>query len=123
MEFLTKQTFLEKIFDYEKKEKWEYQGEIPAIIDFYADWCAPCRMISPILEELAEEYKGKVNIYKIDTEVEQELAAVFAIRSIPSVLFIPKEGQPQMAIGAMPKEEYIRAIEMVLGVPHPSKNN
>lgn len=123
MEFLTKQAFLEKVFDYETKDKWEYQGELPAIIDFYADWCAPCRMISPIMEELAEEYKGKVNIYKIDTEEEQELAAVFGIRSIPSVLFIPKDGQPQMAIGAMPKEEYIRAIEMVLGVPHPSKSN
>lgn len=123
MEFLTKQTFLEKVFNYETKEKWEFQGELPAVIDFYADWCGPCKMISPIFEELAEEYKGKVNIYKIDTEAEQELAAVFAIRSIPSVLFIPKDGQPQMAIGAMPKEEYIRAIEMVLGVAHPSKQN
>lgn len=123
MEYLTKQTFLEKVFNYETKEKWEYQGELPAVIDFYADWCAPCKMISPIFEELAEEYEGKVNIYKIDTEAEQELATVFAIRSIPSVLFIPKEGQPQMAIGAMPKDEYIRAIEMVLGVSHPSKQN
>ncbi len=123
MEHLTKQTFLEKVFNYETKEKWDFQGELPAIIDFYADWCGPCKMVSPIFEELAEEYQGKVNIYKIDTEAEQELAAVFAIRSIPSVLFIPKEGQPQMAVGAMPKDEYIRAIEMVLGVPHPSSNN
>lgn len=123
MEYLTKQTFLEKVFDYETKEKWEFQGELPAVIDFYADWCGPCKMISPIFEELATEYEGKVNIYKIDTEAEQELAAVFAIRSIPSVLFIPKDGQPQMAVGAMPKDEYIRAIEMVLGVSHPSKNN
>lgn len=123
MEFLTKQTFLEKVFDYETKEKWDFSGELPAVIDFYADWCGPCKIISPIFEELAEEYAGKVDIYKIDTEVEQELAAVFGIRSIPSVLFIPKDGQPQMAIGAMPKEEYIRAIEVVLGVPHPNKTN
>lgn len=123
MEHLSKQAFLEKVFNYETKEKWDFQGELPAVIDFYADWCGPCKMVSPILEELAQEYQGKVNIYKVDTEAEQELAAVFAIRSIPSVLFIPKEGQPQMAVGAMPKEEYIRAIEMVLGVIHPTQNN
>lgn len=123
MEHLSKQAFLEKVFNYETKEKWDFQGELPALIDFYADWCGPCKMVSPIFEELAKEYQGKVNIYKIDTEAEQELAAVFAIRSIPSVLFIPKDGQPQMAVGAMPKEEYIRAIEMVLGVTHPTQNN
>lgn len=123
MEHLSKQAFLEKVFNYETKEKWDFQGELPAVIDFYADWCGPCKMVSPILEELAQEYQGKVNIYKVDTEAEQELAAVFAIRSIPSVLFIPKEGQPQMAVGAMPKEEYIRAIEMVLGVTRPTQNN
>ncbi len=123
MEHLSKQAFLEKVFNYETKEKWDFQGELPAVIDFYADWCGPCKMVSPIFEELAKEYQGKVNIYKIDTEAEQELAAVFAIRSIPSVLFIPKAGQPQMAVGAMPKEEYIRAIEMVLGVTHPTQNN
>lgn len=114
LEHLTKETFLQKIFDYENKEEWEYQGELPAIIDFYADWCAPCRIVAPILEELAEEYKDKIVIYKVDTEEEQELAAVFGIRSIPSILFIPKNAQPQMAVGALPKETFKEIIEDVL---------
>jgi thioredoxin len=114
MEHLTKQTFLDKVFDYENKKEWEFSGELPAIIDFYADWCAPCKMVAPILEELAEEYKGKVNIYKIDTEAEQELAAVFGIRSIPSILFIPKNDKPQMAAGALPKESFVQAINEIL---------
>ncbi|NVJ89045.1 MAG: thioredoxin [Flavobacteriaceae bacterium] len=86
------------------------------MIDFYADWCGPCKMIAPILEQLSEEYKGKVDIYKIDTEVEQELAAAFAIRSIPSMLFIPIGDQPQMANGALPKTELERIISEVLQV-------
>lgn len=114
LEHLTKETFLQKIFDYENKEEWEYQGELPAIIDFYADWCAPCRIVAPILEELAEEHKDKIVIYKVDTEEEQELAAVFGIRSIPSILFIPKNAQPQMAVGALPKETFKEIIEDVL---------
>ncbi len=113
-EHLTKQTFLEKVFDYENNKEWKYQGELPALIDFYADWCGPCKMVAPILEELSEEYAGKINIYKIDTEVEQELAAAFGIRSIPSLLFIPKEDQPQMAQGALPKDALKDAIENVL---------
>lgn len=114
MEHLTKQTFLEKVFDYENKKEWEFSGELPCIIDFYADWCAPCKMVAPILEELAEEYKGKVNIYKVDTEAEQELAAVFGIRSIPSILFVPKNDKPQMAAGALPKESFVQAINEIL---------
>lgn len=114
LEHLTKDTFLQKVFDYENKEEWEYQGELPAIIDFYADWCAPCRIVAPILEELAEEYKDKIVIYKVDTEEEQELAAVFGIRSIPSILFIPKNDKPQMAVGALPKETFKEIIEDVL---------
>ncbi len=114
LEHLTKETFLQKVFDYENKEEWEYQGELPAIIDFYADWCAPCRIVSPILEELAEEYKDKIVIYKVDTEAEQELAAVFGIRSIPSILFIPKNDKPQMAVGALPKETFKEIIEDIL---------
>ena len=114
MEHLTKQTFLEKVFDYENKQEWDFSGELPCIIDFYADWCAPCKMVAPILEELAEEYKGKVNIYKIDTEAEQELAAVFGIRSIPSILFVPKNDKPQMAAGALPKESFVQAINEIL---------
>lgn len=114
LEHLTKETFLQKVFDYENKEEWEYQGELPAIIDFYADWCQPCKIVAPILEQLAEEYKDKIVIYKVDTEAEQELAAVFGIRSIPSILFIPLNDRPQMAVGALPKDAFIEIIEDVL---------
>ncbi len=120
MEHLTKEAFLEKVFDYENNKEWKYNGELPAIIDFYADWCGPCRMVAPILEELNEEYKGRLTIYKIDTEQEQELAAVFGIRSIPSLLFIPKEGQPQMAMGALPKETFVQVIQEILKVEEPA---
>lgn len=110
-EHLTKESFLEKIFDYENNQEWNFKGDKPAIIDFYADWCGPCKMVAPIIEELSEEYDGLVDIYKIDTETEQELAAVFGIRSIPSILFIPVDGQPQMAAGAFPKAQFIKLIE------------
>ncbi len=114
MEHLTKQTFFEKVFNWEKNQEWKFEGDLPCIIDFYADWCQPCKIVAPILEELAEEYKGKINIYKVDTEAEVELAGAFGIRSIPSMLFCPKEGQPQMAVGALPKETLIQAINDVL---------
>ncbi len=114
MEHLTAQTFKEKIFNYEVNKDWKFEGELPCIVDFYADWCGPCKMVAPVLEELSNEYAGKINIYKVDTEKEQELAAVFGIRSIPSILFIPKDGQPQMSMGAMPKESFKQAIEEVL---------
>ena len=110
-EHLTKETFLEKVFDYENKKEWEFQGELPAVIDFYADWCGPCKMVAPIVEELSEEYEGKVDFYKIDTEEQQELAAAFGIQSIPSLLFIPKDGKPQMAAGALPKETFKQVID------------
>lgn len=114
MEHLTKETFLQKVFDYEKNKDWKFDGELPCLIDFYADWCQPCKIVAPILEELSEEYKGKINIYKINTEEETELSAAFGIRSIPSLLFCPKDGQPQMAQGALPKENLKQAIEDVL---------
>ncbi len=114
MEHLTKQTFLDKVFNYEKNKEWKFEGELPCIIDFYADWCQPCKMVAPILEELSEEYKGKINIYKVNTEQEQELSAAFGIRSIPSMLFCPAEGQPQMAQGALPKDSLVKVIEDVL---------
>jgi thioredoxin len=114
MEHLTKQTFQEKVFNYEKNKEWQYEGDLPCIIDFYADWCGPCKMVAPILEELSKEYEGKIKIYKIDTEKEQELAAVFGIRSIPSILFVPKDGQPQMAMGALPKQSLEKAINEIL---------
>lgn len=117
MEHLTKDKFLAKVFNFEENKEWKFEGDKPAIIDFYADWCGPCKMVTPIMEELSQEYDGKVDIYQIDTEQEQELAAAFGIKSIPSVLFIPKDEQPQMSVGAMPKEGYEKAIEDVLGVP------
>ena len=114
MEHLTKQTFLEKVFNYEKNKEWKFEGKLPCLIDFYADWCGPCKMVAPILEELDEEYKGKINIYKVNTEQEQELAAAFGIRSIPSLLFCPANGHPQMAMGALPKESMKKTIENIL---------
>lgn len=116
VEFLTKETFIAKVFDYENNKEWKYEGDKPALIDFYADWCGPCKMVAPVLEELAQEYGDKLNIYKIDTEAEQELAGVFGIKSIPSLLFVPKDGQPQMAMGALPKDTFEKAIKDVLGV-------
>lgn len=115
-ELLTKETFLEKVFNYEKNKEWVYEGEVPAIIDFYADWCGPCKMIAPVLEELSEEYGDKIKIYKVDTEAEQELSAAFAIRSIPSMLFIPMNEQPQMTNGALPKQNLKELIKEVLKV-------
>ena len=115
-ELLTKETFLEKVFNYEKNKEWNFEGKVPAIIDFYADWCGPCKMLAPVLEELSEEYGDKIKIYKIDTEQEQELAAAFAIRSIPSLLFIPLDEQPQMANGALPKQNLKEIIRDVLKV-------
>lgn len=112
---LSKADFLTKIVNYETNpNEWKYLGDKPAIIDFYASWCGPCRAIAPTLEELAAEYDGKIYIYKIDTEKEQELAALFGIRSIPSILFIPMDGAPQMAQGAMPKSTFVDTINEVL---------
>ena len=119
LEFLNKETFKQKVFNFEANTEWKYEGSVPCMIDFYADWCQPCKMVGPILEELQEEYGDKIIIYKIDTEDQQELAAMFGIRSIPSLLFVPTEGQPQMAVGALPKETFIKAIEDVLKVKHP----
>jgi thioredoxin len=113
-EQLNKELFLEKVFNYETEKEWNYKGELPALIDFWAPWCGPCKMVGPIIDELSEEYKGKVNFYKINTDEEQELGTVFGIRSIPSLLFIPKDGQPKMAVGALPKESLVQAIEQEL---------
>ncbi len=115
-EHLTKDTFLEKVFNYEASKEWKYSGDKPCIIDFYADWCGPCKMVAPILEELSKEYEDKLYVYKIDTEAEQELASVFGIRSIPSLLFVPMEGQPQMAMGALPKEVFEKAFKDIFGI-------
>lgn len=112
---LTKADFLKKVADYEKNPtEWKYLGDKPALIDFYASWCGPCKALAPVLEELAAEYGDQIYIYKIDTEAEQELAAAFGIRSIPTLLFVPMEGQPRMAQGALPKATLKKAIDEIM---------
>lgn len=116
IEYLSKDSFKTKVFNFEDNKDWKFEGDKPCLIDFYADWCGPCRTIAPILEELSAEYDGKLNIYKVDTEAEKELAAMFGIQSIPSLLFVPVEGQPQMAMGALPKDKFKKAFHDVLGI-------
>ncbi len=112
---LTKAEFLTKVANFEENPReWNYLGEKPALIDFYASWCGPCKMIAPILEELAAEYGDKIIIYKVDTEKEEELAALFGIRSIPSLLFIPMDDKPQMTQGAMGKADLKSVIDNLL---------
>lgn len=112
---LTKEAFLQKVVDYEANpSEWKYLGDKPCLIDFYADWCGPCKMIAPILEELAQEYKDEIYIYKINTEQEQELAFAFGISSIPALLFCPIGENPQMARGALPKHIFKQAIDEIL---------
>jgi thioredoxin 1 len=108
---LTTQDFKDKVFNYEKEQEWAYKGALPAIIDFYADWCGPCKMIAPVLEELSEHYKGELVIYKVNTEKERELSSLFGIQSIPTFLFIPVNGDPMMQPGAFPKKVFQQVIE------------
>lgn len=116
MQVLSSTEFRDKIFNYEQEQDWKFIGELPTIVDFYADWCGPCRALSPILEELSKEYAGKINIYKVDTEASPDLAALFEIRGIPSLLFIPIQGEPSMLTGLVPKPELERAFHDVLKV-------
>ena len=116
VESLTKNSFLQKVFNYEQNEEWKFEGKLPCIIDFYADWCAPCKMVEPILQELAQEYQGKLSVYRVDTQAQQELAAAFGIQSIPSILFVPLNEEPQMAVGALPKKTLKKTIKEVLKV-------
>jgi thioredoxin len=113
-EKLTLSAFKERIFDYESEKEWKFKGDVPAIIDFYADWCGPCKMVAPIMEKLSAKYDGKLSIYKVDTEAEQELASMFGVQSIPTILFIPKDGQPRVSMGAMPEKEFDRIIAELL---------
>ena len=115
-EHLTVDTFKEKVFNFDENKEWKFEGEKPCLIDFYADWCGPCKMVAPVLEELSEEYDGKLDIYKVNTEEQKELSAIFGIQSIPSMLFVPKDGQPQMAMGALPKDALEKAFKDVLKV-------
>ncbi|WP_026474866.1 thioredoxin [Alkaliflexus imshenetskii] len=116
VEHLTAETFKAKVFDYVNNKDWKYSGDRPCLIDFYADWCGPCKMVAPVLDELSKEYGDKLDIFKVDTEAERELSAVFGIQSIPSFLFVPMNGQPQMAMGALPKDTFEKAIKDVLSV-------
>lgn len=112
---LTKATFLEKVFDYEKNpEEWSYNGDKPAIVDFYANWCGPCRITAPILTELAAEYGDEIYIYKVNVDREAELAALFGARSIPMFLFIPMDEMPQVGMGALPKKSFREVIDTFL---------
>ncbi len=116
---LTKEEFKQKVMNYEKNEEWKFEGDLPCIVDFYADWCAPCRIASPILEEIAQEYKGKINVYKVDIQKDKELATVFGVQGIPAFLYCPTEGQPQMSSGiGQSKEEtkamFVSAVEEIL---------
>ena len=108
---LTTEGFKEKIFDYSKGEDWMYKGSLPAIVDFYADWCGPCKAVAPVLELLSKEYKDKLLIYKIDTDKEQDLSTLFGIQSIPTLLFIPATGAPMVQKGALPKQAFKQVIE------------
>lgn len=116
MENLTQATFKEKVFNFETNTEWKFAGTKPCIVDFYADWCGPCKMVAPVLAELAEKYAGKLDVYKVNTEEQQELSSVFGIQSIPTMLFIPVTGKPQIVQGALPKEHLENAIAQVLGV-------
>ena len=120
VEFLNEESFKANVFDYEKNKDWKYEGKVPCLIDFYADWCQPCKMVAPVLEELQKEYGETIKIYKIDTEVERNLAGMFGVQSIPSLLFVPMKGQPQMAAGALPKETFEKAIADVMKVEKPA---
>jgi len=113
-EHLTAKTFKEKVFNYDTNKDWKYEGSTPCIVDFYADWCKPCKILSPILEEIAAEYGDRLIVYKVNTDEEQELSSAFGITSIPSLLFVPGEGKPQMTTGALPKEELIKIINQFL---------
>lgn len=116
MENLTTETFKTRVFDFEKNKEWQFAGGRPCIVDFYADWCGPCKMIAPVLEELSKKYEGKLDVYKVNTDEEQELAGAFGIQSIPSLLFVPMTGKPQMAMGVLPRETLEKAISDVLKV-------
>ncbi len=116
VEHLTEQTFKVKVFDFDTNKEWKYTGTLPCIVDFYANWCGPCRAVAPILEELQKEFAGKLYIYKVNTDEQQRLSSVFGIQSIPSLLFVPLQGQPQMSMGAMDKTSFKKVIAEVLNV-------
>ena len=111
---MTNETFKKMVFNYEVNKEWKFEGTKPAIIDFYADWCPPCRQLSPIVEEIAREYAGRIDVYKVDTDKETALAQAIGITNLPTLLFIPAKGKPQTALGAIPKESLVKAINEIL---------
>ena len=116
MQTLDSATFKDKIFNFERDREWKYLGDLPAIVDFYADWCGPCQMQTPILEQISQDYQGKIYIYKVNTEQSPELASLFRVRGIPSLLFIPINKKPSITSGFMSKEELKKAICEILEV-------
>ena len=113
---LTTSEFKQLVYNFEANKNWKYEGKVPAIVDFYASWCGPCRKLAPIIEEIAKEYSGKVIVYKVDTDAEQMLSSSLGISSLPTLLFIPLIGQPQASLGLLPKETIVKAINDVLKV-------
>jgi thioredoxin 1 len=111
---MTNETFKKMIFNYDLNKDWKFEGSKPAIIDFYADWCPPCRQLSPLVEEIAKEYAGKIDVYKVDTDKETTLAQALGITNLPTLLFIPAKGKPQSTMGALPKESLVKAINEIL---------
>lgn len=119
MEVLTVESFKQKVFNFELSKEWKFEGKKPVIVDFYADWCGPCRMLSPILERVSHQYQGIVDIYKVDTEATPELASLFGIRGIPSILFVPMKGEPAMSSGVIPEESFEKAIKDLFDIEKP----
>lgn len=116
-ELLDQKNFKEKVFDFENNKEWNFAGDKPAIVDFYADWCGPCKMLAPIFEELSKEYEGKIDFYKVDTEKEQQLSGMFGIRSIPTIMFMTPDGkEPQVVQGALQKNQLKEVIEQVFDI-------